>query len=111
VAQESILPNGYNDYSGGVNQITSGTAWPAGAVPASAAGRAINIRCWGRTKAIAASAIAVGDRCNIADSQGRLKTVNEAAGTLVHEVGVAETPASAAGDIFWLLVMPIDRPA
>lgn len=109
VAQESILPNGLNDYSGGTYQITSGTAWPSGSTPSAATGRTIGYRRWGRSKAIAASAIAVGDRVNIADSQGRLKTVNEVSGTLIHEVGVAVSPASAAGDVFWVDVMPIDR--
>lgn len=107
VAQESILPNGTNDYSGGLYQIVSGTAWPANSIPNAALGRAIAVRVWGRTKAIAAGVIAVGDPVNIADSQGRLKTVSEGTGTVINQVGIAETPAAAAGDVFWLLVMPI----
>lgn len=111
IADESILPNGTNDYSGGVYQITSGTAWPANSIPASATGRAIAFCANGITRGIAASAIAVGDRVNIADSQGRLKTVSEAGGTLIHEVGYALSVASAAGDVFRLMVNPIDRKA
>lgn len=111
IAQESILPNHVNDYSSGIYQITSGTAWPANSNPPAANGRAISMRVWGKTRAIAASAISAGDRVNIADSQGRLKTINEVAGTLVYEVGKALTPATQAGDVFMVLALPIERKA
>lgn len=117
VAQESILPQGYDDYIGGQLQIVTGTAWPAGVRPSSATGRALAIATRGRTKAVAASAISPGDRVNIADTQGRFKTVNEGAGTLIHDVGICEGACgaaggpSAAGDIFWLDIQPVDRKA
>lgn len=45
---------------------------------------------------IAASAIAVGDYVNIADTTGRVKTISEAAGT-ANVVGIARSAAGAAG--------------
>ena len=109
IADESILPEGFSDYSGGVYQITSGTAWPSGANPSTSVGRGIAYLRRGKGRAIAASAIAVGDHVNIADAYGRLKTIDETAGTVVHEVGVALSAALVAGDVFKLDVNPVDR--
>ena len=47
---------------------------------------------------IAAGAIAKGAQVNVADNQGRVKTVSEGAGTDVNKVGVALEAAAALGD-------------
>ena len=65
----------------------------------SAVGRGVSVRKLGITRVIAAQAISVGDFVNVADAQGRVKPLNEVAGTLVHVLGMAETVATAAGDI------------
>src|SRR6266446_1491410 len=109
VAQESRLPDGYNDYSGGQYQITSGTAWPANAIPSSITGKAIGYRMMGITKVVAASAISVGDRVNIADSQGRVKTIAETSGTLVYEVGWALDAAGQANDVIRIVMCIVQR--
>lgn len=44
----------------------------------------------------AAAAIPLGSRVNVADAQGRVKALNEAAGTVVTLVGIAEEEATAA---------------
>lgn len=44
-----------------------------------------------------AGAVAYGAEVNVADVGGRVKAINEAAGTVVNIVGVAETAATAAG--------------
>lgn len=109
VAQESILPNGFNDYVSGIYQITSGTAWPANAVPASALGRSIAYRMAGITRVIAAAAFVTGARLNIADSQGRVKAVSEAGGTEVQEVGWALDAATQTGDVVRMMITNVRR--
>jgi hypothetical protein len=99
VAQESIMPNGFADYKAGQYQIVSGTAWPANAIPSSATGRKIRYIISGMSRVVAAGVIAAGDELNIADNQGRMKTVNEAGGTLVYIVGQAWDAATQAGDV------------
>ncbi len=109
VAQESILPNGFNDYSAGVYQITSGTAWPSNVIPTAATGRKINTRVVGITRCVAASAITKGDEVNVADSQGRIKTVSEVGGTLAYIVGIALDPAGQANDVIRVLLTIMRR--
>lgn len=111
LAQSSIVPNSVADYSAGQYNIVSGTAWPTNSIPSTSAGRNIRVRRAGISQAVAASAIARGDKCNVADSQGRIKTINEVAGTLVHEVCEAEEAASQAGDVIRVRLTLIDRPA
>ena len=110
VAMESILPDGFNDYVAGVYQIVSGTAWPANAVPSSALGRAIGYVTAGVVRVItAAGTINVGDRLNIADSQGRVKTVNEVAGTTVYEVGEALLSSTQANTVITMRITNVVR--
>lgn len=59
--------------------------------------RDVSVYNWGVMNLVAASAIAVGDYVNIADAEGRVKTVSEAAGVVVFVVGIARGAASAAG--------------
>ncbi len=61
-------------------------------------GQHVAIQNFGEAVAVAASAIAVGARVNIADTLGRVKAVSEAAGVVVFPVGRAVSAASAAGD-------------
>lgn len=98
VLQTSIIPPGFGDYANGVYTITSGTAWPAGAIGIGL-GKNCRVRKAGITSIRAASAIARGDFVNIADTQGRVKTVNEVGGTTVHIVGEAEEAATQADDV------------
>lgn len=109
VAQESLLPNSFADYSGGRYLIVSGTAWPAGAIPAVATGRGVAYRMVGISRVVAGAAFAAGARLNIADSQGRVKAIDETAGTLVNEVGWALEAAAAAGDVVRAFIMPTVR--
>jgi hypothetical protein len=91
VAQESILPDAMADYSGGQYTLTSGTAWPAGAIPSSATGRNIRTRMFGISRLVASGAITRGAYVNIANANGQIKAVSEAAN---------------AGDVIRVLVMP-----
>ena len=109
VAQNSIIPSGTADYSGGQYNIVSGTAWPANAIPAQGQGEEVQVIRLGISRCVAASAISRGDEVNVADNQGRIKTASETAGTLVHILGVAEDAASVAGDVIRVLVNPRDR--
>lgn len=109
VIQESLLPDNVADYSGGVYNIVSGTAWPTNAVPASGLGLGRRVRRIGISRCVAASAINRGDRVNVNDTQGRIKTINETAGTLVHELGIAEEAAVQAGDVIRVMITLIDR--
>ncbi len=109
VAQNSIIPSGTADYSGGQYNITSGTAWPANAIPAQGQGEEVQVIRHGISRCVASGAISRGDELNIADNQGRVKTVNETAGTLVFVVGFAEDAASSAGDVIRVLVSPYNK--
>jgi hypothetical protein len=106
VAQESILPDAMADYSGGQYTLSSGTAWPSGAIPASGLGRNIRCRQFGISRVVAGGAIGRGAEVNINDTQGRIKGVSEATGTLVYVVGIALDAATQAGDVIRVLVLP-----
>ncbi len=59
-------------------------------------GEDVSVYDYGVVNLVAASAIAVGDYVNIGDTEGRVKTVSEDAGT-ANLVGIARSAASAAG--------------
>ncbi len=73
------------------------------------AGRGVSVRKAGIANVVAAAAVAIGDPVNIADAQGRVKALNEAAGTKVECLGFAETAAAAAGDIIEVFICPHQR--
>jgi hypothetical protein len=106
VAQESVLPNAMTDYSGGLYDIVSGTAWPAGAIPSSAIGRGIRTRIFGISRVVASGAITRGAYVNIANAAGQVKAVSEAVGTYINVVGTAIDAAVNAGDVIRVLVFP-----
>ena len=106
VAQESILPDAMADYSGGQYTLVSGTAWPANTIPASGLGRNIRTRIFGITRVVASGAISRAAYVNIANAQGQVKAVSEAAGTMINVVGIAIDAAVNSGDVIRVLVMP-----
>ena len=105
----TLIPSGTADYSSGQYNIVSGTAWPANAIPSTAQGEEVQVIRHGISRCVASSAVSRGDELNIADNQGRVKTVSESAGTLVYVVGFAEDAASAAGDVIRVLVSPYNK--
>lgn len=112
IAQEGVFPNGFAEYKNGVYQIVSNTAWPANAIPSSVNGtRKIRYVFSGVSRVMAAGAISSGDELNIADNQGRVKTVSEGAGTLIFVLGDAMEPATQAGDIIHARINLIRRKA
>ena len=60
-------------------------------------GKGVALSEYGYPEVEIASAVAYGAIVNVADAGGRVKTVNEAAGTKVTLAGVAETAGTAAG--------------
>lgn len=66
--------------------------------------RQVRVMHVGVARITASGAIAVGDTVNIAGSSGKIKTANEAAGTLINSVGQALQAASADGDIIDVLL-------
>jgi hypothetical protein len=106
VAQESILPDAMADYSGGQYTLTSGTAWPSSAIPASGLGRNIRTRIFGVSRVVASGAISRGAYVNIANANGQIKTVSESTGTMINVVGLAIDAAVNAGDVIRVFVMP-----
>ena len=72
-------------------------------------GRALTVRKLGVAEAIAAGAIAAGAPLNIADGNGRVKALNEAAGTKVECIGFAESSATTTGDIIKIYICPHQR--
>jgi hypothetical protein len=107
VAQESILPDLALDYTGGLYNLVSGTAWPTGVIPTSGLGRNIRTRLFGISRVVASGAITRGAYVNIANAQGQIKAVSESSGTTINAVGVALDAAANAGDVIRVLVMPL----
>jgi hypothetical protein len=106
IAQESILPDATADYSGGVYNLVSGTAWPTGMVPASGLGRNVRTRLFGISRVVASGAITRGAYVNVANAQGQIKAVSEGVGTYINVVGIAIDAAANAGDVIRVLVLP-----
>jgi hypothetical protein len=98
------VPSGA-DYSGGLYNLVSGTAWPTGVIPASGLGRNIRTRLFGISRVVASGAITRGAYVNIANTSGQIKAVSES-GTMINVVGIAIDAASNAGDVIRVLVMP-----
>jgi len=74
-------------------------------------GRGISVRKAGIAEVVAAASIAPGSPVNIADATGRIKAVNESAGTKVQCLGFAETGATTAGDIVEVFISIHERTA
>ncbi len=67
-------------------------------------GRPVALQVNGYARCTAAGVINEGDEVNVADAFGRLKTVNEAVGTQVFVVGIAQNNTLAANDIVEVLL-------
>ncbi len=102
-AAEDFLEPGFKFDSGVDPSTVTGTAPTS---PYNFAGKRISIVKRGIFPMIAAGVIAQGDEVNIADAFGRVKTVNEIAGTAVHVVGKATRPTGAANDIVYVDIAP-----
>jgi hypothetical protein len=117
IAMDSLLPFGFADYQGGTylaggSVPPTGTSWPAGALPSSAIGLALNFAVSGIYRAIASTNITVGATCFIADANGRIgPSTGVTAGAVVYEVGIAESAATQANDVFRIRLTMIERPA
>lgn len=98
VARNRVVVQGTNAYE--VKNPAASNASKIRGITEFASGNSgyVTVRRGGSYRATAASAIAVGDYVNIADTAGRVKTINEAASTVVYIVGEAMTAASASGD-------------
>lgn len=72
-------------------------------------GRGVSVRKAGIAEVVASGAISVGSPVNIADATGRVKLVNESAGTKVQCLGFAETGCSSAGDIVEVFISVHER--
>lgn len=110
----SPKPRKVNDASGilGKRVVVQGTnprevARPAGANAGNIEGVAIHdmdngqhvaVQNAGEAICIASAAIALNADVNIANAEGRVKTVSEATGTVIQYVGKAKTAATANGD-------------
>jgi hypothetical protein len=103
IASFSIMPSGFGDFANGVYTLTSGTAWPAGAL-GSGTGRAVRVVRKGITQARISGTVHRGDRLNIAGTSGLLKTVTETS-TNVHVVAIAEEEGND-GDVIRVNVDP-----
>lgn len=67
-------------------------------------GRGMTLQVNGVARCIAAGAINQGDLVNVADNFGRVKTVNEATGTKVFPIGIAQNSTQNANDIVEVLL-------
>lgn len=102
-AAEDFFETGFK-FDATVDPTTVTGTTPAS--PYNLSGKRIGLVRKGRFPMIAAGAISLGDEVNSADQYGRVKTVNEVAGTKVYVIGQALTPASAANDIVEVDVAP-----
>ena len=96
---ECQLPTGANQLSYGITQ----EAQPA-------QNENVIVRKYGITRAVANSAINKGDYVEVAGTTGNLQTANlttlPATATLHHVLGIAESSASALGQIFFVFLSP-----
>lgn len=102
-AAEDLLETGFK-FDSTVDPTTVTGTTPAS--PYNLSGKRIGLVRKGRFPMIAASAISLGDFVNIADANGRVKTVSEGAGTVIQAIGQALTPAAAANDIVEVDIQP-----
>lgn len=72
-------------------------------------GRGVSVRKAGIAEVVAAGAITPGSPVNIADANGRVKTVNELEGSKVQCLGFAESGATQAGDVIEVFISIHER--
>jgi hypothetical protein len=109
IVQDGVYPHGASDYSKGVYAGVSDVSWPSNVQPTSPVGLKRTVRRFGRSQAIAAGAIARGDRLIAANNLGQVAsvvTLSIAGGTAIKVVGVAETACSNQGDVVYVMVDP-----
>ena len=71
----------------------------------------VSVRKAGIASVIAAGAISVGAPVNVAGTSGKVKAIDETSGTKINCVGLAETAASADGDIIDVFLSLHERTA
>lgn len=71
----------------------------------------VSIRKAGIASVVAAGAISVGAPVNVAGTSGKVKAIDESSGTKINCVGLAETAASADGDIIDVFLSLHERTA
>lgn len=107
---DCVYPGATGGPAIGINQSPGGPPTPGGTIaPASTSGQTIDVRVLGVSKAIAAGAIAAGAYVQVSGTTGQLASVNLQPATTPTDsfvVGVALTPATAAGDLFSVLLLP-----
>ncbi len=93
------LPSGANKVCLGITQENQTTQ-----------GENVVVRKYGISRAVAAGAIAAGDYVEIANAQGQLQasdlTTVPGTATLHNVVGIAESSATQAGDVFFVFLLP-----
>lgn len=72
-------------------------------------GRSVSVRKAGIARVVAAGAVNAGDPVNVAGTSGKVKAVNESAGTLANCLGFAETSATADDDIIEVFISIHER--
>ncbi len=71
----------------------------------------VSVRKAGIASVVAAGTISVGAPVNIAGTSGKVKAIDETSGTKINCVGLAETAASADGDIIDVFLSLHERTA
>lgn len=71
----------------------------------------VSVRKAGIASVVAAGAISVGAPVNVAGTSGKVKAIDETSGTKINCVGLAETAASADGDIIDVFLSLHERTA
>lgn len=71
----------------------------------------VAVRKAGIARVVAAGAIAVGAPVNINGTAGKVKAIDETAGTSIECLGFAETAAGADGDVIDIFISIHERPA
>lgn len=72
-------------------------------------GAPVTVRKAGIARVVAAGAVSPGDPVNLAGTSGKVKAIDEAAGTHVNCLGFAETAASADGDVIEVFISLHER--
>lgn len=109
VVLDGIYPELGSDYKAGSYGNISGLAWPGNVFPTTPVGLKRTIRTRGRCQAVANGAIHRGDRV-IAAGNGLVMSAETAlsglpAGTVINQLGVADTAAVTNGDLVYVDVL------
>lgn len=103
---DCIYPTASGLFALGICQDMGGPPAIGTPAPVNTPGQSIRVRQFGISKAVAAAAITVGQLVSVSGTSGQLGPAAAAGATNTFVTGIALTAATAAGDLFTVLLTP-----